>query len=225
MSNSLLKITQDGSHTLYVTEIDECYHSTHGAVQESEHIFIKDGFRTCMKDTIHVLEIGFGTGLNAFLTLLETERQNKRVYYTAIELYPVEGEKAFQLNYPEQTQPEKRTAFERIHTSAWNEWQEITSFFQLKKINDDFTRINLTEKYDVIYFDAFSPEKQPEMWTEDLFKKLYLCTREKAVLTTYCCKGTVKRALKAAGFSIEKLPGPAGKREILRALRKPLNPL
>ena len=220
MSNPQLKITQDGSHTMYVPEIDECYHSTHGAVQESEHIFIKDGFRTCMEDTIHVLEIGFGTGLNAFLTLLEAQHQNKHVYYTAIELYPVETEKAVLLNYPELTESEKRTEFERIHTSVWNEWQAITPFFQLKKLNDDFTRINLTEKYDVIYFDAFSPEKQPEMWAEYLFKKLYLCAEKKAILTTYCCKGTVKRALKAAGFSIEKLPGPAGKREILRAIKK-----
>lgn len=218
MSNSLLKITQDGSHTLYMPEIDECYHSTYGAVQESEHIFVKDGFSACNKSKINILEIGFGTGLNAFLTLLEAARQKKHVHYTGIELYPINVSDALLLNYPEVTVPEKRKEFELLHTTAWNEWHEVSPFFQLKKIKDDFTRVDFTDKFDVIYFDAFSPEKQPEMWTEYLFKKLYLCAEKKAILTTYCCKGAVKRALKAAGFSVEKLPGPAGKREIVRAV-------
>ncbi|VBB46080.1 conserved hypothetical protein [uncultured Paludibacter sp.] len=217
MQNPELKITEDGSHTLYVSEIDECYHSTHGAIQESKHIFINAAFLQCNKNEINVLEIGFGTGLNAFLTLLEAEKQHKTIKYTSIELFPLELKKSLSLNYPQLIDSSKQNEFERLHTSEWNTWTEITSYFLLKKINEDFTKLILQEKFDVIYFDAFSPEKQPEMWTEEMFKKLYLSAEKNAVLTTYCCKGAVKRAMKAAGFNTEKIPGPIGKREILRA--------
>lgn len=212
-----LKITEDGSHTLYVPEIDECYHSIHGSVQESKLIFIQYGFLACEKEEINILEIGFGTGLNAFLTLIEADKFNKKVNYAGVELYPVEESKALQLNYPELIETSKRSDFEKLHTSAWNEWTEITPSFRLKKINGDFTKTVFDDKFDVIYFDAFSPEKQPEMWTADLFQKLYLCTNENGVLTTYSCKGVIKRAMKEAGFLVEKLPGPIGKREILKA--------
>lgn len=217
MKNPELKITEDGSHTLYVPEIDECYHSTHGSIQESQMIFIQYGFSECGKDEINVLEIGFGTGLNAFLTLVEAEKTRKKVNYTGLELFPVENSKAVSLNYPERIENSKRTDFEKIHASDWNKTVEITPNFNLKKMEIDFTKADFTEKFDVIYFDAFSPEKQPEMWTSELFEKLYLCSSKNAVLTTYCCKGTVKRAMKKAGFLIEKLAGPIGKREVLRA--------
>ena len=217
MKNPELKITEDGSHTLYVPEIDECYHSTHGSVQESRLIFIQYGFLESKKEEVNILEIGFGTGLNAFLTLVETKKLEKKVNYTAVELYPVETSKAILLNYPELIENSKRSDFEKLHTSEWNKWEEISPNFRLNKIKGDFTKTDFTDNFDVIYFDAFSPEKQPEMWTSELFRKLYLCSSENAVLTTYCCKGTVKRAMKDAGFLVEKLPGPIGKREILRA--------
>ena len=211
-----LKITEDGSHTLFVPEIDECYHSTHGAIQESQHIFIEAGIKQCQKEKIKILEIGFGTGLNAFLTLLEAERSEKQIQYTSLELYPVEIEKALQLNYPEELAPEKRPVFDEMHTAEWNIEIPISSFFKLIKIETDFTGYVLEEQFDVVFFDAFSPEKQPEMWSEVLFEKIYAHCNQGAVLTTYCAKGIVRRAMQAAGFVVDRLPGPPGKREMLR---------
>lgn len=210
-------ITEDGSHTLFVPEIDECYHSSHGAVQESMHIFIKTGLKQCAKQEINILEIGFGTGLNAFLTMLEAEKTQKMIHYTTLELFPVETEKACRLNYPELVSPENKSAFEQLHTSSWNERIQITQHFELLKIETDFTSYNFQDTFDVIFFDAFSPEKQPEMWTEKQFIKLYQSSNNDAVLTTYCAKGAVRRAMLQAGFSVERLPGPPGKREMLRA--------
>lgn len=221
MQKPIIKTTADGSDTLYVPEIDESYHSTNGAVQESLHIFINDGFHQCKKKTVKVLEIGFGTGLNAFLTLIEAERENKSVIYTGLEFYPVETIEAVKLNFPELIEPDKRAEFEALHSCEWNRKVKITTNFTLIKQRVDFTKTEFSEKYDVIYFDAFSPEKQPEMWSEILFETLYLCADENAILTTYCAKGIVRRAMQSAGFVVERLPGPIGKREILRA-RKPI---
>ena len=226
MQNPVIKITEDGSHTLYVNSIDESYHSTHGSIQESQHIFIQHGFSECKKETIQVLEIGFGTGLNAFLTALtllpESEYNVKKINYTAIELFPVTVELALKLNYPELYGNRSREVFEKIHRASWNEKIQITQHFSLTKIQTDFTAIDFMQinggiRFDVIYFDAFSPEKQPEMWSADMFRKLYHCAEDNAVLTTYCAKGAVRRAMLAAGFTVERLPGPPGKREILRA--------
>lgn len=216
--HSELLITSDGSHTLFVPEIDECYHSTHGAIQESRHIFIEAGLKQCQKSKISVLEIGFGTGLNAFLTLIEAENSQKQIQCTSLELYPVEMEKALQLNYASLISPELKPYFEQLHTSPWNENVQISPYFTLKKTEVDFTKFDFEGKFDVIYFDAFSPEKQPEMWSEQQFEKLYKCCNFEAVLTTYCAKGIVRRAMQNAGFKVERLPGPPGKREILRGL-------
>ena len=216
--NSELLITEDGSHTLFVSEIDECYHSTHGAIQESRHIFIEAGLKQCGKQEISVLEIGFGTGLNAFLTLIEADKCQKTVHFTSLELYPVEVEKALKLNYAELIAPKFKEIFEKFHTSPWNEVAQISPFFSLEKVAADFTKFDFAEKYDVIYFDAFSPEKQPEMWTAEQFEKLYKCCNFEAVLTTYCAKGDVRRAMQHAGFKVERLQGPPGKREILRGI-------
>ena len=217
--HSELLITEDGSHTLFVPEIDECYHSSHGAIQESRHIFIESGLKHCTKKEIRVLEIGFGTGLNAFLTLIEAEGGSKKIRYTSLEKYPVEVEKAFQLNYSDLIAPEFKEIFEKLHTSLWNEVAQISTFFSLKKVEADFTKYDFTEKYDVIFFDAFSPEKQPEMWTVEQFEKLYKCCNFEAVLTTYCAKGDIRRAMQKAGFKVERLQGPPGKREILRGIK------
>lgn len=234
-----IKITDDGSNTLFVPELNESYHSVHGSIQESNHIFIQNGLKHCLKNSVKVLEIGFGTGLNTFLTLLETIHSDhfmmdannntndiiyqknaiQKVNYTTVELYPVEVEKALQLNFPEMIGKRTRSWFEEIHTSEWNKPVQITENFTLTKILTDYTKKDFSEKFDVIYFDAFSPEKQPEMWSEEVFKKLYLCCDENASLVTYCAKGMVRRILQSVGFRVERLPGPKGKREILRAVK------
>ena len=218
--NSELLITEDGSNSLYVPEIDECYHSSHGAIQESRHVFIEAGLKQCRKSEINVLEVGFGTGLNAFLTMIEAERSGKQIQYVSLEKYPVETEKALRLNYPEELSPEKRSFFELMHISAWNEKIQITPFFSLEKIKTDFTQYTPEHKFDVIFFDAFSPEKQPEMWTQERFELIYKHCNHGAILTTYCAKGVVRRSMQVAGFIVERLAGPPGKREILRGVRQ-----
>lgn len=218
--NSDLLITSDGSHTLFVPEIDECYHSTHGAIQESRHIFIEAALKKTEKSVINVLEVGFGTGLNALLALVETEGSGKSIHYTTLEKHPVAVEKAFLLNYPAMLDVEYKAVFEKLHSCVWDKKVEIVSFFEMEKIKCDFTDFQHKSSYDIVFFDAFSPEKQPEMWTQEQFEKIYAHCNPNAVLTTYCAKGVVRRALQNAGFVVERLPGPPGKREILRAVKK-----
>ena len=209
-------LTEDGSHTLRVPDIDECYHSTHGAVQESRHIFIDMGLKEFIPaDEVRVLDIGFGTGLNAYLTLLEAEKNKMPVHYTTLELYPLAVDEVLQLNYPEALGTD-RGLFEALHRMPWGEDAGVSPFFTLYKVNVDFTKYKLSGLYDVIYFDAFSPEKQSDMWSESGFRKIYEQSGKGAVITTYCAKGVVRRAMQSAGFVMERLPGPPGKREILR---------
>ena len=217
--NCEILITSDGSHTLFVPEIDECYHSTHGAIQESRHIFIEAGLNHCSKLEINILEIGFGTGLNAFLAFLEAEKNGLKIRYTTLEKYPVTSEKSDLLNYPSIIVPSKQNIFEKMHKCKWNESIKLTDFFQLEKIKCDFAHFEHNSNYDLVFFDAFSPEKQPEMWTQEQFQKIYAHCNSGAILTTYCAKGIVRRALQNAGFEVERLPGPPGKREILRGLK------
>jgi len=216
--NSELLITSDGSHTLFVPEIDECYHSSHGAIQESRHIFIEAGLKQCSKTNIRILEVGFGTGLNALLAYAEAEKAGKRIHYTTLEKFPLQSDKAFLLNFPQLIDENLNAVFETMHLSNWNELQNISPFFVLEKLETDFTTYNLTGKYDVIFFDAFSPEKQPEMWTQEQFEKIAAVCNPEAILTTYSAKGIVRRALQSDGFTVERLPGPPGKREILRGI-------
>ncbi len=217
--NSVISTTADGSSTLFVPEIDECYHSTNGAIQESEYIFLERALRHRNAENAEILEIGFGTGLNAFLTLLEVEKTEKNVHFTTIELYPISAETAQQLNFAKMTAPEMESTFCDLHQCKWNEKVKITPHFSITKILADFTKHHFTQKFDVIYFDAFSPEKQPEMWNEEIFENLYNACNDGAVLTTYCAKGIVRRAMQKAGFKVERLQGPPGKREILRATK------
>lgn len=212
-----LKITEDGSHTLFSPQIEECYHSEHGAIQESEHIFMKAGLELCEKSELKIFELGFGTGLNAFLTLLKAEKEGRRVFYTSLEYYPVEISLIEKLNYFELLDRKQESGFRKLHEAAWNKPEKITSFFTLEKVQADFTQYTLTDSYDLFYFDAFSPEKQPEMWSQERFEMLYAHANPGAILVTYCAKGVVRRAMQAAGFAVERLPGPPGKREILRA--------
>ena len=173
-----------------------------------------------MKSEIKVLEIGFGTGLNAFLTLLEAERTGRKIDYTTLEFYPhliIDAEK---LNYAELTDSTKKDVFRELHKVEWGKWSQLTLYFSLLKMKFDFSKpsdFDTENKFDVIFFDAFAPEKQPEMWAQEIFDKIYSISSENAILTTYCAKGSVRRMLQTAGFVVERLPGPPGKREILRA--------
>ena len=190
------------------------------SIQESRHVYIQTGLNACHLKKINVLEIGFGTGLNAFLTLLESVKTDKLIQYTSLELYPLDIENARQLNYAEQLADKKRaTQFLDLHKAPWNEVVEITPSFSLHKIETDMSNpknLDTTVHYDVIYFDAFAPEKQPEMWTQQIFDKLFSFSNQNAIITTYCAKGSVRRMLQRAGYTMERLPGPPGKREILR---------
>ncbi len=219
-----LRITDDGSHTLYVPEIDETYHSTHGAIQESMHIFIHSGLLHCKKQMLNLLEIGFGTGLNAFLAAVTAQDASYTINYHTLEKFPVPAEQALQLNFSQQSAVHNsRELFEKIHLAEWEKEVEISGNFRLKKLNSDFTSYTPDTKFDVVFFDAFSPEKQPEMWTKKQFEKIFAACNEGAVLTTYCAKGVVRRTLQEVGFKVERLPGPPGKREILRAVRPVLS--
>jgi tRNA U34 5-methylaminomethyl-2-thiouridine-forming methyltransferase MnmC len=213
-----IELTADGSHTLFVPELDEHYHSVNGAVQESTHIFINAGLHNYTKKQINILEIGFGTGLNAFLTLLDIQQSDKKIHYTTLEAYPLSEELVEQLNYPEQINPAKAHLYYKIHEVDWNKDIEITANFTIRKVETDFTAYNFIDinNIDIVYFDAFAPEKQPDMWTQELFDKLYSIMNEGSILVTYCAKGVVRRMLQQSGFTVERLPGPPGKREILR---------
>ena len=214
-----LLVTEDGSHTLYQPNIDESYHSTHGAIQESKFIFIDKALNYSQKSDVRVLEIGFGTGLNALLTYINSIENNRKIHYTTLELFPVNKELVSQLNFCSFKMSDYQAVFEKMHNTEWELEHKISQTFTLRKINTDFSTTNLEGNYDIVYFDAFSPEKQPEMWTLEQFRKIYESCNDEAILTTYCAKGYVRRNMISAGFRVERLPGPPGKREILRAIK------
>lgn len=190
-----------------------------GAIQEAEHVYIKAAFEECILSTINILEIGFGTGLNAYLTLKKANQISKIVNYTSLELYPLPSSITDILNYTEKENEKNKNYFEEIHNSNWEEKVKITENFFLLKIHTDFNLLawKIDTPYNVIYFDAFAPDKQSEMWTQETFDFLYENTAPEGILTTYCAKGTVRRMLQKAGYLVERLPGPPGKREMLRA--------
>lgn len=215
-----LEQTADGSYTLYVPELDEHYHSVKGALTESQHIFINMGLKHSSVTSPHILEIGLGTGLNCVLTLLEAKENQRHVHYTGIERYPLNEEIIRKLNYPSIIGKECENDYFAIHQAPWEEDVCLSPWFTLHKMEGDFTHYSFEQKYDIIYFDAFAPEKQPEMWEQSLFDNLYQVLNEGGILTTYCAKGVVRRMLQTAGFKVERLPGPpGGKREILRATK------
>ncbi len=216
MTIELLK-TKDGSDTLYMKELGEHYHSTYGAIQESMHVFIQNGLKLCSNSPLTIFEVGFGTGLNAFLTYLESLQSGKTIQYISIEKFPVPRNVWELLNYPGILSHGE--IFRAMHLAEWNEKIRLGKNFTIKKILGDMTNFDfdLQPHFDLIYFDAFSPEKQPELWEKSIFKKLYDQTVPFGKLVTYCSKGSVRRALKDSGYITERLPGPPGKREILRA--------
>ena len=213
-------ITGDGSDTVFHPLTGEHYHSTFGAVTESVHIFIHHGYRALPPgtDPLHILEIGFGTGLNALLTFIEAEKQHRPVVYDAVEPFPLATEVTGRLNYPEQLDGQNlRQVFQSLHATAAGTREAISPVFSLRKIHETFENTTLPgHHYDLVYFDAFSPNVQPELWQPAVFQKLFAAMKEGGLLLTYCAKGTVSRGMKEAGFTVEKLSGPPGKRHILR---------
>jgi tRNA U34 5-methylaminomethyl-2-thiouridine-forming methyltransferase MnmC len=212
--------TTDGSHTIFVPQLNEHYHSIHGAVQESTHIFINSGFRFSKADPLHIFEVGFGTGLNALLTAIFSIDGNREVYYTSIEKFPLESEVINSLNHHQFAGDAGLEIYKSIHSAAWNSKVIICKNFHLTKIMGDFTIDSLPGMFDLIYFDAFGPDKQPEMWTSEMFAKIASATNKEGILVTYSAKGEVKRNLQACGFEVSLIPGPPGKRQIIRAIKK-----
>ncbi len=210
--------TSDGSTTIHLPDWNEQYHSKHGAIQEAKHVFIKHGLDIISDKNISILEIGFGTGLNCFITFLET---SKNIDYTGVEAYPVEENEIKKLNYISELNAEKQAnIFDKIHSVSWEEKHQISDNFSLTKRKQFFEEISDENKFDLIYFDAFGARVQPELWTENIFERMFKSLKNNGVLVTYSAKGSVRRAMQSVGFSVERLEGPPGKREMLRGIKK-----
>lgn len=218
--------TADGSSTIQIEDWNEQYHSIHGAIQEANHVYIKHGLLFFIADhepaetaEISILEIGFGTGLNALLTFFKSEELAKTINYVGVEAFPVSAEELQQLNYTSEI-ADSKAIFKALHETPWEESHEISEVFQITKQQKFFKDISEENAYDIIYFDAFGARVQPELWTEDIFKLMYNALRPNGVLTTYAAIGRVKRILLSLGFEVERLPGPPGKRHMLRAVKR-----
>ncbi len=213
-------ITSDGSTTIQLPDWNEQYHSKHGAIQEAYHVFLDTGFFKIDLQEIAILEIGFGTGLNAFITFLEAKKLHKKVNYVGLEAYPVSAEEIQELNYVSELKAlEFQSIFDEMHQASWEKEHSVSEDFQLLKRKQFFQDIQDIAAFDLIYFDAFGAQNQPELWTEEIFLKMYKAIKKQGVLVTYSAKGSVRRAMQAVGFSVERLPGPPGKREMLRATK------
>ena len=219
-------ITGDGSSTIHLPDWDEQYHSKHGAVQEAYHVFIKHGLHHLYSEKgnsntgVSILEIGFGTGLNAFITLLEAEKLKLKINYVGVEAYPVSAEEISLLNYTKALEAEAREAvFKTLHDVPWDVKQHITPMFSIEKQKKFFSEINDEAVFNLIYFDAFGARVQPELWTEPVFRSMYKTLKPNGVLVTYAAKGSVRRAMQSVGFTVERLEGPPGKREMLRGTK------
>lgn len=210
--------TLDGSTTIHLEEWGECYHSKHGAIQEAKHVFIQNGFSLFDNKPISILEIGFGTGLNAFITFLEANKKQQHINYVGVEAYPVAANEVLMMNYVEELgADEYNSVFKNMHESNWDETISINDLFTLTKRKQFFQEIDDVEIFDLIYFDAFGYQVQPELWSTDIFRKMYAALKPNGVLVTYAARGVVKRSMIEVGFTVEKLAGPPGKREMFRA--------
>lgn len=211
--------TGDGSHTVSIPEINVTYRSKHGAIQESRHVFIEAGLHYILNQSpdqpINIFEMGFGTGLNAFLTAIEAANSRKPVRYVSVECFPLSIKEALSLNYTNSLG--NKEWFDALHKSKWNEEVKINEYFTFRKEQSDFITYSIPLQFDIIYYDAFEPGVQPELWTAEVFEKLYAMLLPGGITITYCSKSNVRRALGAAGFIVEKIAGPRGKREIVRA--------
>lgn len=214
--------TEDGSHSLYVPSLNETYHSFHGAIRESRHVFIKQGLEHWLlqnrKNNVRILEVGFGTGLNALLSIELASVQKVNIFYLTLEPYPLEDKVVKLLNYPTLLQNESlREYFSLLHASSWNKPTVLDRFFTIQKQLIKLEEFNAEEhKFDVVFFDAFAPNKQAELWTYEMLEKVYTLLAPSGTLVTYCAKGQLKRDLKSIGFKLETLPGPPGKKEMVR---------
>ncbi len=214
-----LRLTEDGSHTIYLSDLDEPYHSMHGALQESEHVFINQGFNHVKKKHIRILEIGFGTGLNTLLTMRESIKVDAHIHYHAVEKYPLTSSEYSGLNYEAVIDGIPEGILQKMHQVPWGRNVDLISNFSIYKEQADFREMKPEGRFDLIYFDAFAPEKQPELWSEGIFSIIANLANSGGVLVTYSSKGDVRRALKSCGFSVKRLPGPPGKWEMIRAIR------
>ena len=213
--------TLDGSTTIHIKEWDECYHSKHGAIQEAQHVFIKNGLSLFENKHISILEIGFGTGLNAFITFLEAKKLNQTIDYVGVEAYPISADEVLSMNYVEELNATTESSiFKTMHESNWEEKSNLSTDFSLTKRKQFFEAIDDSEKFDLIYFDAFGYRVQPELWSTEIFDSMYKALKPNSVLVTYAARGVVKRSMIEVGFTVEKLAGPPGKREMFRARKK-----
>ena len=213
--------TNDGSTTIHLPDWNESYHSKHGAIQEACHVFIKNGLSFINKNKYSILEIGFGTGLNAFITFLHSKNNNHTIDYVGVEAYPIEPEEALLMNYVAVLNATNDAAiFKIMHQSNWDEKIEISNIFSLVKRKQFFQDITDENSFDLIYFDAFGYRVQPELWSLEIFKKMYTALKINGVIVTYACRSSIKKAMIESGFTVEKLPGAPGKREMLRATKK-----
>ncbi|MFV0266200.1 MAG: tRNA (5-methylaminomethyl-2-thiouridine)(34)-methyltransferase MnmD [Draconibacterium sp.] len=214
--------TADGSKTLFIPAMDEQYHSVNGALTESDYVFLQQGYRAHPSASPAVFEVGFGTGLNALVTALQANKSKRSTRFVSIEKYPVTPDEIQALDYGNLFSEEAVHLFQEIHAAEWDKEVPVSDYFSLLKIHADLTEYNFTEgqKFDVIYFDAFGPDKQPNMWQNDIFLKIYHACRQDAIFVTYSAKGEIRRKLAACGFSMERLPGPPGKRQMLRGINK-----
>lgn len=217
MKRSIIQ-TRDGSTTIHIEGWDECYHSRFGAIQEAQHVFIKNGLSLFENKSLSILEIGFGTGLNAFITFLESQKLNQTIDYVGVEAYPVSADEVVSMNYISELNAENESEiFKKMHQCNWNEQIILRADFLFTKRQQFFADIDDVEMFDLIYFDAFGFDVQPELWSTAIFQKMYDALKPNSVLVTYAARGVVKRSMIEVGFTVEKLEGPPGKREMFRA--------
>lgn len=220
MVTNKIFLTKDGSHSMFSEQHGVSYHSIHGAIQETEHVFINAALLHRLPATsLFILDIGFGTGLNAYMTYIKSNQIKVPIQYFGIEAYPISIEEAKKLNYSELLETNSDD-FLKFHLSEWNSPLSLSQNFTLTKVQQKFEALDYQNKFDIIYFDAFAPNAQPELWEEDILQKMYNALKVNGVFTTYCAKGVVKRTLKKVGFEIEAIPGPPGKREMTRATKR-----
>ena len=212
--------TKDGSTTIHLKDWDECYHSKFGAIQEAQHVFIKNGLSLFNDIPVCILEIGFGTGLNAFITFLESQKSKLTIDYVGVEAYPISYDEVNKMNYVSELNAENGEAiFKKMHNCPWEKQVALTTNFKLTKRKQFFHEINDSEKFDLIYFDAFGYRVQPELWTLEIFQIMFKALKENGVLVTYAARSIIKKNMIEAGFTVEKLQGPPGKREMFRATK------
>jgi len=212
-------LTGDGSATISIPELNECYHSRHGAIREAYHVFIERGLHL-FPDDVSILEIGFGTGLNAFITFLESEKYQRKITYTGVEAYPVSAEEVSHLNYVDQLEAGQfASVFEQLHLREWDSELQLSEKFKIRKLQQKFEDLQFEQHFDLIYFDAFGFAVQPELWSAEIFASMYRALKPEGILVTYAARSIIKRNMQLAGFVVEKMDGPPGKREMMRGLK------